>query len=143
MCNGATGVWKPIYFHNTCCYSFVPNKLPPRNPRLEVFNNQMTTLSEAIELAEKSISSLKEASRELKYPKAVAVSFMKKEALFSNRIEDNTMSLYDYLVSDTFTPEKEKQSPDPHELENISQTLNIMQAHICYTLSLLSLTPTT
>lgn len=89
----------------------------------------MMSLPEAIETTKASIASLKAAAQDLKYISALATLFMKKEAVFSNRIENNTMTLHDFLqaVDTTSSPKEAINSIRIHELKDIIQTVKVME----------------
>jgi Fic family protein len=128
MVNGIAGSTKQIVFHNTQVNAFVPHGLPPRKVRMSACNAQMMSLEEAIEQTQHSITALKTRAGGLRYTTALAMCYMKKEAVFSNRIENNTMTLYEFLQPDTSLSAEALNSSRVHELKDIVQTLKIMQA---------------
>lgn len=125
LVNGITGSAKPIEYKGFQVNAFVPRELPPTKIIMNACNTQMMSLYDALETTQQSISSLQNISKEIKHIHAVAKSYMKKEAVFSNTIENNSITFHQFLDAETSAL-----STDPFkasELQDIYQTLEMME----------------
>lgn len=97
-----TGVWKPFQFKLRdveCSASrFHPARLPPMKVSLDHLD-VLEPLSKSLQEATKAIANLEVETKGLKHSKAMLNCYFKKEAVCSNRIEGNTMTFHDFLMS--------------------------------------------